>query len=84
MDKLQIKKLLLLSRRSYAVATENRSMQSVLSVTGKAEDLAEEKVKEKSFWMRDPKTGNWIPESHFGEIDAADLRDKFLNGKPKL
>ncbi|KDP40638.1 hypothetical protein JCGZ_24637 [Jatropha curcas] len=80
MDKLQMKNLLLVSRRSYAVATENK----VLSVMREAEDLAEKKVKEKSFWMRDPKTGIWIPESHFGEVDVADLRDKFLNKKHKL
>lgn len=28
--------------------------------------------------MRDPKSGNWIPENHFGEVDAAELREKFL------
>jgi len=33
----------------------------------------------KIFWMRDPKTGNWIPENHFGEVDVADLRNKFLS-----
>lgn len=39
------------------------------------------------FWMRDPKTGNWIPESHFKEIDVAELREKLLpnpNNKHKL
>lgn len=30
------------------------------------------------FWMRHPKTGNWIPENHFEEVDAADLRNKML------
>ncbi|KOM24630.1 hypothetical protein LR48_Vigan11g003400 [Vigna angularis] len=34
--------------------------------------------KEDKFWMRDPKSGNWIPEKHFGEVDAAELREKFL------
>ena len=33
---------------------------------------------EKAFWMRDPATGDWIPEDHFGEIDAVDLREKLL------
>jgi len=33
----------------------------------------------KIFWMRDPKTGNWIPENHFGEVDVADLRNNFLS-----
>jgi len=33
---------------------------------------------EKAFWMRDPATGDWIPEDHFGEIDPVDLREKLL------
>ncbi|MED6192513.1 hypothetical protein PIB30_010718 [Stylosanthes scabra] len=38
------------------------------------------KNKDEIFWMRDPKSGNWIPENHFGEqVDAADLRAKFLS-----
>ncbi|KAF2323674.1 hypothetical protein GH714_036574 [Hevea brasiliensis] len=81
MDKLQLKNFLLLSRRSYAVAAENLDMQPALSVTKKAKDLAEKKVTEETFWMRDPKTGNWIPETHFGQIDVAELRDKFLTKK---
>lgn len=28
----------------------------------------------KVFWMRDPKTGFWIPENHFDDLDVADLR----------
>ncbi|KAJ0075662.1 hypothetical protein Patl1_33548 [Pistacia atlantica] len=32
-------------------------------------------------WMRDPKTGNWIPETHFNQIDVAELRAKFLPHK---
>jgi hypothetical protein len=35
----------------------------------------------KIFWMKDPKTGNWIPENHFGEVDVADLRNKFVSKK---
>lgn len=39
-----------------------------------------EAEKKETYWMRDPGTGNWIPESHFGDkqIDAAKLRDKLL------
>nr|ABK25659.1 unknown [Picea sitchensis] len=37
--------------------------------------------KNKSFWMRDPATGDWIPEDHFGEIDTADLRAKLLSSR---
>lgn len=33
------------------------------------------------FWMRDPNTGNWVPENHFGEVDAAELREKLLPKK---
>ncbi|GAB4841916.1 hypothetical protein Ancab_011872 [Ancistrocladus abbreviatus] len=40
--------------------------------------------KQEIFWMKDPKSGNWIPESHFGEIDVADLRrDKLLTNSGK-
>ncbi|KAJ9179471.1 hypothetical protein P3X46_011255 [Hevea brasiliensis] len=84
MDKLQLKNFLLLCGRSYAVAAENLGMQPALSVTKKAKDLAEKKVTEETFWMRDPKTGNWIPETHFGQIDVAELRDKFLTKKDKF
>jgi hypothetical protein len=33
------------------------------------------------FWMRDPKTGNWIPENRFADIDAAELRAQLLSRK---
>jgi len=36
-------------------------------------------AKNKSFWMRDPATGNWIPEDHFGDTDVAELRAKLLS-----
>ncbi|KAG5538032.1 hypothetical protein RHGRI_025203 [Rhododendron griersonianum] len=39
--------------------------------------------KKEKFWMRDPKTGNWIPETHINEVDAAEPRDKFLPDKAK-
>lgn len=31
------------------------------------------------FWMRDPKTGYWIPENRFDEVDAVELRDRLLH-----
>lgn len=37
--------------------------------------------KNRVFWMRDPKTGNWIPETHFDQVDAAELREKLLPKK---
>lgn len=33
------------------------------------------------FWMRDPKTGNWIPESQFNQIDVAELREQLITKK---
>ncbi|KAL2243154.1 UNVERIFIED_CONTAM: hypothetical protein Sindi_0433400 [Sesamum indicum] len=36
------------------------------------------------FWMRDPKTGNWLPETHFGEVDVVELREKLLSKKPNF
>ncbi|KAK9131538.1 hypothetical protein Sjap_012025 [Stephania japonica] len=41
----------------------------------KAEAVSEEK---QVFWMRDPKTGYWVPENHFDDVDVCDLRNKFL------
>jgi len=46
--------------------------------TVKAKPTSDNGNKEEKFWMRDPKSGNWIPEKHFGEVDAAELREKFL------
>ncbi|KAI4331338.1 hypothetical protein MLD38_029531 [Melastoma candidum] len=31
-----------------------------------------------TYWMRDPRTGNWAPETHFEAVDAVDLREKLL------
>ena len=28
-------------------------------------------TKRTASWMRDPATGDWIPENHFGQIDIA-------------
>lgn len=78
------------SRRSYSSAVENaRVLQPVVTALRKAADQSSSAVAtdqpEEIFWMRDPKSGNWIPESHFGQIDVAELREKLLsqNKKPK-
>ncbi|KAK4838774.1 hypothetical protein QYF36_016314 [Acer negundo] len=83
----------LLLRRSYAVAAKNVRVQgggggggAVAAVMRKMTDLKAEEglassLKKEEFWMRDPKTGNWIPESHFNEIDVAELREKLLSKK---
>ena len=33
------------------------------------------------FWMRDPKTGCWMPENRLHDVDAADLRARLLFAK---
>ena len=33
------------------------------------------------FWMRDPKTGYWIPENQIDAVDPADLRAKLLSNR---
>ncbi|KAH7565654.1 hypothetical protein JRO89_XS09G0240400 [Xanthoceras sorbifolium] len=86
-----INNFLLLSRRSYKVAAENVRVQGggggggAAGVIRKVADLKVEgsatSLKKEEFWMRDPKTGNWIPESHFNEIDVAELREKLLSKK---
>lgn len=54
------------------------SMVTKLANTkGEASSSGEEKV----FWMRHPMTGNWVPETHFEEIDIVGLRGKFLGKK---
>ncbi|KAL6134783.1 hypothetical protein ACLB2K_067011 [Fragaria x ananassa] len=61
-----------------AVSTMRRMATTETShSTGGA--VADEQEKKQVFWMRDPKTGNWIPENHFEDIDAAELREKLLN-----
>ncbi|XP_022720742.1 protein SENESCENCE-ASSOCIATED GENE 21, mitochondrial-like [Durio zibethinus] len=68
-----------LVRRSYAAAAESMKVQPVASVMKKETDLRDEISAEKeTFWMKDPKTGNWIPENHFDDIDVAELRKKVL------
>ncbi|KAH0982259.1 hypothetical protein GBA52_009436 [Prunus armeniaca] len=97
MAKFPVNPFLLLSRRSYKVA---RSVQKAAmtmprtatteSGSGVTDNVANNHDGEQMnqvFWMRDPKTGNWIPESHFEEIDVTELREKLLpnpNNKYKL
>ncbi|KAI8529739.1 hypothetical protein RHMOL_Rhmol12G0248600 [Rhododendron molle] len=81
-------------RRTYTVAAENVRVGTAAVGTKKAADssrVGPEKEasprggkREDVFWMRDPKTGNWIPETHFGEVDVADLREKYLVKKANL
>lgn len=69
------------SKRAYSVAAENVKVRSTAPPLIKAAAEAAD-AKEAAFWMRDPNTGNWIPENHFGEVDVVDLRSKLLSKKP--
>lgn len=82
-------------RRAYTVAAESVKGQVAASssvIRTAAEELTTgsggaggKAVEREVFWMRDPKTGNWIPETHFNEIDIAELRNKLLShNKPKF
>ncbi|KDO53781.1 hypothetical protein CISIN_1g034497mg [Citrus sinensis] len=78
--------LLRFCRRSNAVAAGNvgGKQPAAAEVMRKMTDMKAESVcgvEKEEFWMRDPNTGNWIPESQFNQIDAADLRDQLL---PKI
>ncbi|KAI8544759.1 hypothetical protein RHMOL_Rhmol08G0319800 [Rhododendron molle] len=59
--------------KGIAEQRETTVYKEIMPVAGKKEE----------FWMRDPKTGNWIPETHISEVDAEELRDKFLPDKAK-
>ncbi|CAK7356450.1 unnamed protein product [Dovyalis caffra] len=82
----------ILPKRSYGIAEENLSNQPAgISAMRKAKNVKSSEGgsatagdSKKDFWMRDPKTGNWIPESHFGDTDVAELREKFLSKKDKF
>ncbi|KAG6529559.1 hypothetical protein ZIOFF_011767 [Zingiber officinale] len=34
------------------------------------------------YWMKDPKTGNWMPEDRFGDVDVAEQRARLLSCWP--
>ncbi|KAI9119713.1 hypothetical protein K1719_009102 [Acacia pycnantha] len=83
MTKISVNTLLsLIRKRCYTVAAENGRFRAAETAARKA--AGESTVsgvggKEKVFWMRDPKTGNWIPENHFGDVDVVELRSKYLS-----
>ncbi|CAA3012453.1 protein SENESCENCE-ASSOCIATED GENE 21, mitochondrial-like [Olea europaea var. sylvestris] len=80
MAKFSLNSLLLLSRRESTVAAEITKTQTTTSSVIK--EVADS-VRKDVFWMKDPKTGNWIPETHFEQIDVAELREKLLSKKTK-
>lgn len=70
------------SRRSYGVYARAVNVQaSAASVAMAKTDAAAERATKKQqdrFWMRDPKTGCWIPENRFEEVDVVDLRNRMI------
>ncbi|CAA3012451.1 SENESCENCE-ASSOCIATED GENE 21, mitochondrial-like [Olea europaea subsp. europaea] len=81
MAKFLLNNLLLLRRLStVAAAASTKTHTTTSSVIKKVV----ESVRKEVFWMRDPKTGIWKPETHFEDIDAAELREKILFKKTKF
>lgn len=70
------------SKRAYTVASENivKVQSSLMTKEGKKEEKLE---KEKVFWMRHPKTGYYMPETHFDNTHVVDLENKILTNDPK-
>jgi hypothetical protein len=67
-------------RRTYAAAAEAVARKEPVSVAvGKA--AAEQAPRKECSWIRDPKTGCWMPENHIDDVDAADLRARLLYSK---
>ncbi|KAI3974718.1 hypothetical protein MKX01_002248 [Papaver californicum] len=66
-----------------SVSSTTTVVKKVLQETGKAGNKAAviEKEANRAFWMKDPKTGNWIPENLFNEVDVAELRNQLLSKK---
>ncbi|CAL9095444.1 Late embryogenesis abundant protein [Musa troglodytarum] len=77
MSRVPMNAFLLLSRRSHA------TVAAVVSRVPAAEGESRAATREGVFWMRDPKTGNWMPENRFGDVDVAELRARFLEGMNK-
>ncbi|XP_030523966.1 protein SENESCENCE-ASSOCIATED GENE 21, mitochondrial-like isoform X2 [Rhodamnia argentea] len=81
MAKAPVNGMLLLSRRLYGALAEKTAGAAVAAAGGAIGKAVKEEEEKKVFWMRDPKSGNWIPESHFDVVDVAELREKLLAKK---
>ncbi|KAM0902906.1 hypothetical protein ACQ4PT_019006 [Festuca glaucescens] len=66
--------------RSYsaAAAAMTRQEPSAPAAARRLAAAAQEPPKRHVFWMREPKTGYWMPENHFQDVDPADLRARLL------
>ncbi|CAL4939844.1 unnamed protein product [Urochloa decumbens] len=74
------------SRRSYGVYARAVNVHVSSAAAGRTKDGAADGAwtatrKKEVFWMRDPKTGCWIPENQFQEVDAVELRNRLLRYK---
>ncbi|KAJ3673179.1 hypothetical protein LUZ60_006553 [Juncus effusus] len=85
MSKLFCSSLLSLRIRCYSHATESAGMSVITPIVkDKAvkniESFATQMATQKDmYWMRDPKTGYWIPENRFDEVDVVELRNQYLS-----
>lgn len=90
MPKAPMNSFLLLRREACTAAEENaRRLQVAEPLTrrellepGGTGTMKTEATKSEVFWMKHPTTGNWIPETHFSDVDVADLREKFISKNP--
>ncbi|OAY76417.1 hypothetical protein ACMD2_08308 [Ananas comosus] len=84
MSRVFISKVLSLTcRRCYSIATEStRAAHAATSMVVRTEGATTAKRAaaegKEVFWMRDPKTGYWVPENRFDQVDAAELRARLL------
>ncbi|KAK3147007.1 hypothetical protein QOZ80_3BG0276530 [Eleusine coracana subsp. coracana] len=71
----------LVNRRSYSVYAARTAVNvHVPTAVGRADNAAVDGGKKDVFWMRDPKTGCWIPENRFqDDVDAVELRNRLLH-----
>ncbi|KAI3983644.1 hypothetical protein MKX01_042480 [Papaver californicum] len=71
-----------ITRRGYSASAAKNVKTSVSSTATVVKKVAAiEKEANGAFWMKYPKTGNWIPENHFNEVDVAELRNQLLSKK---
>ncbi|KAG8071106.1 hypothetical protein GUJ93_ZPchr0006g44551 [Zizania palustris] len=75
-----VARMLSLGRRGYAASASAAEVQQrgpAARISGAASASASKEI----FWMRDPKTGCWVPENRFADVDAAELRARLLARK---
>ncbi|KAF3783951.1 Late embryogenesis abundant protein [Nymphaea thermarum] len=74
---------MLLGRRNFSAPSSNPVAKVFREGSRKVTKRVETKTAgvsgEKSSWMPDPVTGNFIPEDQFGQTDVAKLRQMLLN-----